>query len=239
MSLTYRVRFKCRANSDLSSHPVNINIDCNRNQNSPRFLRFCIERPSSEKKKKQQVKPHGPPVANSPTDARKKKKKKSHKLVLVHRKPAVSTHPQLSVFGTEGKWRIFRKSRNIFGRTPFSIIIVWKKKTDKTKANYKAHNWSDPHDLSLVNCLFSLSTSVLQFVCLLWVTQNLYSVKKKIGWYWYFVYMKKFFSSSSQANSSKQYLQVELQAVPPLLQDFGNPVSDVFRWDLRWFYALL
>lgn len=36
------------------------------------------------------------------------------------------THPQLSVFGTEGKWRMFRKSRNIFGRTPFSAIIVWR-----------------------------------------------------------------------------------------------------------------
>ena len=36
----------------------------------------------------------------------------------------VPTHPQLSVFGTEGKCLIFKKSRNIFGRTSFSMIIV-------------------------------------------------------------------------------------------------------------------
>lgn len=36
-----------------------------------------------------------------------------------------------------------------------------------------------------------------------------------------------------------KYLQVELQTQPPLLQDFGNPVSDVFGRDLRRFYALL
>lgn len=35
------------------------------------------------------------------------------------------------------------------------------------------------------------------------------------------------------------YLQVELQTMSPLLQDFGNPVSDMFRRHLRWLYALL
>lgn len=34
-------------------------------------------------------------------------------------------------------------------------------------------------------------------------------------------------------------LQVEFQPMPPLLQDFGNPVSNMFRRDLRWLYALL
>ena len=37
----------------------------------------------------------------------------------------------------------------------------------------------------------------------------------------------------------QEYLQVELQTLPPLLQDFGNPVSYMFRRDLRWLYALL
>lgn len=58
------------------------------------------------------------------------------------RKCAVSTHPQLSVFGTEGKWRMFRKSRNIFGRTKFSAIIVWQ----QHKANHSVHT-SDVHKL--------------------------------------------------------------------------------------------
>lgn len=35
------------------------------------------------------------------------------------------------------------------------------------------------------------------------------------------------------------YLQVELQAMPPLLQDSGNPVSDMFGRHLRRLYALL
>lgn len=34
-------------------------------------------------------------------------------------------YPQLSVFGSDGKWRILRKSKNIFGRTSFSMIIVY------------------------------------------------------------------------------------------------------------------
>lgn len=34
-------------------------------------------------------------------------------------------------------------------------------------------------------------------------------------------------------------LQVELQTQPPLLKDFGNPVSDMFGRDLRRLYALL
>lgn len=34
-------------------------------------------------------------------------------------------------------------------------------------------------------------------------------------------------------------LQVELQTMSPLLQDFGNPVSNMFGGDLRWLYALL
>lgn len=55
---------------------------------------------------------------------------------LVFRKAAAAlTHPQLSVFGTEGKWRMFRKSRNIFGRTPFSIIMVWHKKNKRQNYN--------------------------------------------------------------------------------------------------------
>lgn len=35
------------------------------------------------------------------------------------------------------------------------------------------------------------------------------------------------------------YLQVELQALPPLFQDFGDPVSDMFGRHLRRLYALL
>lgn len=34
-------------------------------------------------------------------------------------------------------------------------------------------------------------------------------------------------------------LQVELQTMPPLLQDFGNPVPNMLRRDLRRFYAFL
>lgn len=34
-------------------------------------------------------------------------------------------------------------------------------------------------------------------------------------------------------------LQVELQTQPPLLEDFGNPVSDVLGRDLGRLYALL
>lgn len=62
-------------------------------------------------------------MPQSPSMSRQQKKHPQAGLSF-WRKPAVSTHPQLSVFGTEGKWRIFRKSRNIFGRTSFSIIIV-------------------------------------------------------------------------------------------------------------------
>lgn len=36
-----------------------------------------------------------------------------------------------------------------------------------------------------------------------------------------------------------EYLQVELQAVPPLLQDFRNPVSHMLGGDFRRLYALL
>lgn len=56
--------------------------------------------------------------------------------LVFHKGAAAPTHPQLSVFGTEGKWRMFRKSRNIFGRTPFSIIMVWQKKTKHKRQNY-------------------------------------------------------------------------------------------------------
>lgn len=34
-------------------------------------------------------------------------------------------------------------------------------------------------------------------------------------------------------------LQVELQALPPLLQDLRNPVPDMFWGDFGWLYALL
>lgn len=37
----------------------------------------------------------------------------------------IKPYPQLSVFGSDGKWRILRKSKNIFGRTSFSMIIVY------------------------------------------------------------------------------------------------------------------
>lgn len=36
-----------------------------------------------------------------------------------------------------------------------------------------------------------------------------------------------------------KYLQVELQAMSPLLQDLGNPVSHMLRGDLGWLYGLL
>lgn len=36
-----------------------------------------------------------------------------------------------------------------------------------------------------------------------------------------------------------KYLQVKLQAMSPLLQDLGNPVSHMLRGDLRWLYGLL
>lgn len=38
---------------------------------------------------------------------------------------------------------------------------------------------------------------------------------------------------------ASDYLQVELQALLPLFQDFGNPVSDMFWGHLRRLYALL
>lgn len=59
--------------------------------------------------------------------------------LIFHREPAVPAHPQLSVFGTEGKWRMFRKSRNIFGRTPFSIIMVWQDKSKITMCAKRAN----------------------------------------------------------------------------------------------------
>lgn len=100
---------------------------------------------------------------------------------LFYRKPEDSTHPQLSVFGTEGKWRIFRKSRNIFGRTSFSIIIVSQKRKNKSKLQcvlevavqcYRALR--DLHFTGLFG--FSLSASALKLIYVYFET-NLYLVK--------------------------------------------------------------
>lgn len=70
-------------------------------------------------------------------------------------------------------------------------------KTDKTKANYNVHT-ARPYTaevtrvtFSLVSgwSLFSLPTSVLQFVCLMWVRHNLYLVKSRQDSD--FIYMEK------------------------------------------------
>lgn len=49
-----------------------------------------------------------------------------HRLLLHFQnyKLAVAPYPQLSAFGRDGRWRMLRKSRNILGRTSFSMIIV-------------------------------------------------------------------------------------------------------------------
>lgn len=142
--------------------------------------------------------------------AQRRKKKQPHIGLLFPRKTSVSTHPQLSVFGTEGKWRIFRKSRNIFGRTPFSIIIVWQNKS-KLQSAQKATRVKRSARNSL-------------WWAVHWPGG---SVDRQTG------------RKGAVRGGVSAHLQVELQTLPPLLQHFGNPVSDVLWRHLRRLYALL
>lgn len=120
--------------------------------------------------------------------------------------------PQLKIWVKDAMYHTFNHDIWI-------CIVSWRKQVGVSQ---KQHNW--------LVCKFTRS---LRFC-----------IKRPIAfcfWYW---------GTMADIQEIQEYLwenltfhnyglQVELQTLPPLLQDFWDPVSDMFWRYFRWFYAFL